>query len=57
MAKCKFNKDVTALRGCFWKKYLEETLLSECFHILFLAQNCSLFVLSLTTDSLSIAII
>ena len=42
MAKCEFNKDATALRGCFWKKYLEETLLSECFHILFLVQSCSL---------------
>ena len=49
-----FNKDATHLRDGFWNSYFEETLFSECFHILFKVVHC--LSVTLTTDTLSKAI-
>ena len=56
MAKCEFNKDAAPLRDCFWNSYFEGTPLSECFHILLLFKVLRCLFVSLTTDTLSKAI-
>ena len=55
MAKCEFNKDATPQRDCLLSSYFEGTLLSECFHLLFLV-NKILFLMNEVVHCLSVSL-